>query len=157
MFYREALTVASIKILSDQNKELRYYFKLIKDYGGFKPFDLSGRNKVFRIVDMDEEEKKDKDAAFDMMMASTGDSNTTSSAAAAVVVATETIVEENAVVDNKESSSNSVTLTVDSKEIVVDDDDNNNNGMNALSGEDLVDEDFSLFSQGVPSTGPMMM
>ncbi len=154
MFCREALTVASIKILSDQNKELRYYFKLIKDYGGFKPFDLSGRNKVFRIVDMDEEEKKDKDAAFDVMMASTGDSNTTSSAAVAVVVATETIVEENVVVDSKESSSNSVTLTVDSKETVVDDD---KNGMNALSGEDLVDEDFSLFSQDGPSTGPMMM
>lgn len=157
MFCREALTVASIKILSDQNKELRYYFKLIKDYGGFKPFDLSGRNKVFRIVDMDEEEKKDKDAAFDMMMASTGDSNTTSSAAAAAaVVATATIVEKNVVVDNKESSSNSVTLTVDSKENIVDDD-NNDNGMNALSGEDLVDEDFSLFSQEGPSTGPMMM
>jgi len=153
LFCREALTVASIKILSDQNKELRYYFKLIKDYGGFKPFDLSGRNKVFRIVDMDEEEKKDKDAAFDVMMASTGDSNTTSSAAVAVV-ATETIVEENVVVDRKESSSNSVTLTVDSKETVVDDD---KNGMNALSGEDLVDEDFSLFSQDGPSTGPMMM
>ena len=147
--------MASMKILREQNKELRYYFKLIKDYGGFKPFDLSGRNKVFRIVDMDEEEKKDKDAAFDVMMASTGDSNTTSSAAAAVVVATETIVEENGIVDNKESSSNSVTLTVDSKEIIVDD--NNNNGMNVLSGEDLVDEDFSLFSQGGPSTGPMMM
>lgn len=154
MFCREALTVASIKILSDQNKELRYYFKLIKDYGGFKPFDLSGRNKVFRIVDMDEEEKKDKVAAFDMMMASTGDSNTTSSAAVAVVVATETIVEENVVVDSKESSSNSVTLTVDSKETVVDDD---KNGMNALSGEELVDEGFSLFSQDGPSTGPMMM
>lgn len=143
--------MASIKILSVQNKELRYYFKLIKDYGGFKPFDLSGRNKVFRIVDMDEEEKKDKDAAFDVMMASTGDSNIASSAAE---VATALIVGESGVVDNKDSSSNSVTLTVYSKEIVVDD---NNNGINVSSGEDLIDEDFSLFSQGGPSTGPMMM
>lgn len=34
------LAKASIQILSEQNKELRYLYKLIKDFGGFKSFDL---------------------------------------------------------------------------------------------------------------------
>lgn len=144
-----------MKILREQNKELRYYFKLIKDYGGFKPFDLSGRNKEFRIVDMDEEKRKDREEAFAMMMASKGEdgSNTVaSSTSVAVAIA----AGEGGVVDKDKSSNSSsdvAKLTADTKETVVHDDD----GANISSEKDSVDEEFSLFSQGGSSTGPMMM
>jgi len=144
---REALTVASMKILNEQNKELRYYFKLIKDYGGFKPFDLTGGRKVVRIVDMDEEEKKEKEKLFDTMMM------TTSNEAKAV----ETDVDGNGGggdVKIDRSSSSSVDkdneINISTTTIVED-----KEGTESSSSVDK-DEEYSLFSQE-PSTGPMMM
>jgi len=145
--FREALTVASMKILNEQNKELRYYFKLIKDYGGFKPFDLTGGRKVVRIVDMDEEEKKEKEKLFDTMMM------TTSNEAKAV----ETDVDGNGGggdVKIDRSSSSSVDkdneINISTTTIVED-----KEGTESSSSVDK-DEEYSLFSQE-PSTGPMMM
>ena len=49
---RYAITKEASKLLSSQNLNHRYYYKLIKDLGGFQKFDLSRKPK-FQLIDLD--------------------------------------------------------------------------------------------------------
>ena len=49
---RYAITKEASKLLSSQNLNNRYYYKMIKDLGGFQKFDLSRKPK-FQLVDLD--------------------------------------------------------------------------------------------------------
>ena len=116
-----------MKILNDQNKELRYYFKLIKECGGFKPFDLNGKRKMIRLVDMDEEEKKDKEN-FDAIMATKGIQSG----------------------NNENKLGKNVNNNADVKASG-----ENNNKDGIIKKDDVLEEEISLFQQG--RVGPMMM
>ena len=49
---RCAITKEASKLLSSQNLNHRYYYKMIKDFGGFQKFDLSRKPK-FQLIDLD--------------------------------------------------------------------------------------------------------
>mmetsp|Transcript_9958 Transcript_9958/g.16395 ORF Transcript_9958/g.16395 Transcript_9958/m.16395 type:complete len:457 (+) Transcript_9958:115-1485(+) len=56
---RLSIAMASITVLESQNRENRSYYKLIKDKGGFQKFNLRPRKPEIKIVNIEEEQRKD--------------------------------------------------------------------------------------------------
>lgn len=58
---RQAVSMESVRLLSNSIVTSRSYYKMIKDYGGFQKLDLSSRPK-WKLIDLDEELKKEQEA-----------------------------------------------------------------------------------------------